>query len=77
MEVVGPHGLGERKGRWERLAELCTSNNLIVCNAWFEQEGNSKHTWLVPDGRRKNQIDDIMINNSIKNAKARAGAGCG
>ena len=80
-EVVGPHGLGERNERGERLVEFCISNNLIVCNTWFERRENSKHTWSAPDGKTKNQIDYIMIHrryrNSIKNAKARPGTDCG
>ena len=80
-EVVGTRGLGERNERGERLVEFCISNNLIVCNSWFEQKENSKYTWLAPDGKTKNQIDYIMINkryrNSVKNAKARPGADCG
>ena len=80
-EVLGPHGLGERNERGERLAEFCISNDLIVCNSWFEQRENSKSTWSAPDGKTKNQIDYIMIHrryrNSIKNAKARPGADCG
>ena len=73
-EVVVPHGLGERNERGERLVEFCICNNLIVCNSWFEQKENSKHTWLASDGKTKNQIDYIMINkryrNSVKTDKA-------
>ena len=80
-EVVGPHGLGKRNDRGERLVEFCIKHKLVICNTWFEQRENAKHTWSAPDGRTKNQIDYIMINkryrNSIKNAKARPGADCG
>ena len=56
--------------RRERFIELCISNKLIVCNTWFKHRENSKHSWSALDGRRKNQIDYIMITkrygNSIK-----------
>ena len=52
-EVVGPHGLDKRKDRGERLTEFCIRNKLIVCNPWFEQRENSKHTGSAPDGRTK------------------------
>ena len=73
-EVVGPHGLGKRNERGERLVEVCISNDLIACNTWFEQRENSKQTWSAPDGKTKNQIEYVMINrryrNSIKSSKA-------
>ena len=39
-EVVGPHGLGERNERGERLIEFCISHSLMVCNTWFKQKEN-------------------------------------
>ena len=52
-EVVGPHGLGKRNDSGEPVVGFCIKHKLIVCNTWFEQRENSKHTWSAPDGRTK------------------------
>ena len=77
---MGLHDLGKRNDREERLAEFCIKHKLVICNTWFEQRENAKHTWSAPDGRTKNQIHYIMINNigiGYRNIKARPGTDCG
>ena len=79
--ICGPWGLGEQNCRGERLIDFCKENNLTITNTWFQQKETSRYTWRSPDGRTKNQIDYIMINNryrnNVTNAKARPGADCG
>ncbi|KAG1653072.1 LINE-1 retrotransposable element ORF2 protein [Nymphon striatum] len=45
------------------------------------KEETAKHTWISPDGKTRNQIDYILVNqrfkNSVKNCKSRPGAYCG
>ena len=35
--IVGPHGLGRRNHRGQRLINFCEGNGLIVTNTWFRK----------------------------------------
>ena len=54
---------------------------MSITNTFFEQKETSRYTWTSPDGKTRNQIDYILVNNrfrnSIKNSKSRPGADCG
>ena len=79
--VTGKFGLGERNNNGERLIEFCKKHGMSITNTFFEQKETSRHTWTSPDGKTKNQIDYMLVNNrfrnSIKNSKSRPGADCG
>ena len=60
--VIGKHGLGKRNERGERFIQWCGDNNQIITNTWYEQHPRRLWTWVSPDGKVKNQIDYITIN---------------
>src|SRR6218665_2508694 len=67
--ALGKHGFGEENDRGERLLNFCLNNNLQVMNTvFYQRKANRKWTWESPDGRTKNMIDFIMVNNRWKSS---------
>ncbi|GFO13734.1 all-trans-retinol 13,14-reductase [Plakobranchus ocellatus] len=66
--IVGPHGLGTRNLRGEKLVEWCKMNNLIIGNTWFQQPPRRKWTWKSPGEEIRNQIDFILLSHRFRNA---------
>ena len=79
-KTVGPHGLGTRNERGNRLIEFATKHKVFITNTWFEQKRSARHTWTSPDDNTKNQIDYILASqryrNTILNSKVYPGADC-
>ena len=82
---VGPHGLGTRNERGDRLIEFCHQNQLCVTNTWFKHHARHLYTWSAPQNEEtsreiRNQIDYILIKqrfrNSVVNVKTFPGADC-
>ena len=77
-KTVGPHGLGTRNERAERLVDWCKEKTLLFMSTWFETHPRHRHTWVSPGDRARSQIEYIMINeryaNNISNARAYPGA---
>ena len=65
-ETVGKFGLGRRNERGERLLQFCAINNVVITNAIFKHKPQIRVTWTSLDGRTKNQIDYIIIQQSQK-----------
>ena len=42
---MGPHGLGERNERGDRLVDFATANEMVIANAWFKQYRCRLYTW--------------------------------
>ena len=80
-DTVGPFGLGQRNENGQCVIECCCKHNLMVANTWFQSREGTRHTWISPDSKTKNQIDYILVEkrfrNGIKNCKARPDADCG
>ena len=78
--IVGPHSLGIRNEAGDRLITFCTENDLVVTNTMFKQHPRRLFTWISPDGKTKNQIDDILVQrrwrSSIMSAKTLPSAEC-
>ena len=55
--AVGPHGLGERNERGDRLVDFGTVNEMVIDNTLFKQHIRRLYTWKSPDGNTRNQID--------------------
>ena len=53
-KTVGPHGLGTRNERGNRLIEFATKHKVFITNTWFEQKRSARHTWTSPDDNKKN-----------------------
>ena len=79
-KTVGPHGLGTRNERGNRLIEFATKHKVFITNTWFEQKRSARHTWTSPDDNTKNQIDYILASqryrNTILNSKVYPDADC-
>ncbi|GFS14130.1 craniofacial development protein 2-like [Elysia marginata] len=79
--TMGIHGCGSINNNSERLVELCASNDLVIGGTLFEHPAIHKLTWYSPNGRDKNQIDHIAINNiwrrSLLDVRVKRGADVG
>jgi len=77
-KTVGPHGLGMRNERGERLIDRCEEKKLAIMNTWFADHLRRRYTLASPGDRTRNQIGYIMINeryrSSVSNARAYPGA---
>ena len=67
-DIIGPHGLGDRNERGERLIEWAQINQFLVGNIWFEQPLRRRWTWKSPGDGSRNQIDYILIPKRFRNA---------
>ena len=78
-KTVGPHGLGERNDRGDRLVQLCESKDMVITNTWFKEHPRRLYTWRSP--RDRSRIAFIAINNrfkrAVRGAKTYPGADCG
>src|SRR3984885_7608136 len=62
--ALGKFGYGEENSRGERLLNFCLNNNLTVMNtAFYQRKASRKWTWESPDGKTRNMIDFILVNN--------------
>ena len=79
--AIGPHGLGERNERGDRLVDFATANEMVIANTLFKQHRRRLYTWTSPDGNTRNQIDYFCIDErwktSVVNTKTLPGADCG
>ena len=77
-KTVGPHGLGIRNERGERLVNFCKEHNLIVTNTYYQHGNRRLYTWKSPGDTCRNQIDYIMVKqrfrNSVKDVRTYPGA---
>lgn len=60
--AIGKEGCGAMNENGERLAELCAAYNLVIRGTIFPHREIYKLTWYSPNGRDRNQIDQMMIN---------------
>nr|XP_042907911.1 craniofacial development protein 2-like [Parasteatoda tepidariorum] len=78
---MGNESPGERNENGELFVSLCELNSLNIGGSRFKHREIHKCTWTSPDGRTKNQIDHIAINNkfrsSLRDVRAMRGADVG
>ncbi|VDP84171.1 unnamed protein product, partial [Schistosoma mattheei] len=65
-DIMGRHGLEERKEDGERFANLCAFNKLVIGGTIFPHKRVHKTTWTSPDYTTQNQIDHICINKTLR-----------
>ena len=81
QDIIGPHGLGDRNPRGDKLQCFCLEKDLIIANTYFQHPNRFLYTWKSPGDLTRNQIDYILIRkrfrNSVKNCKTYPGADIG
>ena len=82
-KIAGSYGLGKRNERGEKLIEFCKNNDLCIANTMFKHHPRHLYTWTAPKDDEtetkyeyRNQIDDLLVPQSIMNARTFPGAGC-
>ena len=60
LKWIGPHGMGIRNDRGERLLDFAANNKLLVTNTFFQKPASRYWTWESPGGAYHNQIDFIL-----------------
>ena len=79
--AIGPHGIGERNERGDRLVDFATANEMVISNTLFKQHRRRLYTWTSPDGNTINQIDYFCIHErwktTVVNTKTLPGADYG
>ena len=73
--IIGPYGIGNRNRNGQLLVDRSRRHNLMAANTWFQAKVNALHTWTLPDGQTKNQIDYVLVDkryrNGIQDCKAK------
>ncbi|VDP49875.1 unnamed protein product [Schistosoma margrebowiei] len=63
-DIMGQHGMGERKENGERFANLYAFKKLVIGDTIFQHKYIHKTTWISPDHFTQSQIDHICIKKS-------------
>ncbi|KAL4154026.1 hypothetical protein QTP88_001859 [Uroleucon formosanum] len=67
--VARAHSLHEHSNdNGSRIANFALGKGLIIKSTMFPRKDIYKYTWISPDGRQKNQIDRVLINNRFRNS---------
>ncbi|KAM9354321.1 uncharacterized protein KZ484_012474 isoform 1-T2 [Pholidichthys leucotaenia] len=78
---TGTQGTGVRNDNGQRFVDMCLENGLVIGGTIFSHKTIHKLTWVSPDGRTRNQIDHIAINQkwrgSATDVRALRGADAG
>lgn len=61
-----PLSVGVRKDNRERFVNFWAMNDLVITLTVFPLKDIRKYTWTSPDGKYRNQIDHITINNKFR-----------
>ncbi|XP_042868920.1 craniofacial development protein 2-like [Penaeus japonicus] len=55
-KIVGPHGLGERNDRGDKLVDWCRDKDMIITNTWFQVDPRRRYTWTSPDEKKPDRF---------------------
>lgn len=77
--TIGKDSLHETSNdNGSKLINFAISRELVISSTYFPRKNIHKHTWSVPDGRTKTQIDHIIVDkrhqSSITNVRTYRGA---
>jgi len=74
IPMIGSESIYESSnGNALRLISFATAKNMTISNTIFPHKNIHKVTWKSPDGTTANQIDDVIIQETIRNFR---GADC-
>ena len=59
-DALGRHGMGKINSNGLRLLELCSEQNLAICNTFYHQKEKHKATWFHPRSKQGHMIDFII-----------------
>jgi len=80
-ECMGQQGMGTQNDNGTRFADLCRENGMVIGGTIFHHKAIHKLTWTSPDGKTRNQIDHLAINQkwrrSLTDVKVIRGADAG
>lgn len=60
---LGRHGIGGRNKRGNLLLRVFVHHQLAAMNTFFKKTELCKLTWIILDGKNKNEFDIIITNN--------------
>jgi hypothetical protein len=76
--IMGQEGLGQCNENGDLFADFCLENELVIGGTIFKHTNIHKITWISPNQKVCNQIDDIIIRRewrrSLLNVRAYRGA---
>lgn len=77
--IIGNHSLHAiSNNNGTKLINFAVEKGLIIKSTMFPREDIYKYLWISPNGKYKNQIDNVLFNsrfmNSLRNIKALRGA---
>ena len=77
-QAICTKGIEERNMNREKLLDLYLNHNLVIGGTQFPHKSILKLTWISPNGRTSNQIDQLMIKRkkrgSMQDVKVHRGA---
>jgi hypothetical protein len=65
-EIMGRHGLGARNENGELFTEFCSGYRLAIAGTLSPHKDIHKVTWVSPDHKTKNRIDQVTISKKWK-----------
>lgn len=80
-KVIGPYGEDNINDNGTRLIELCTQNDMRICNGFYQHKEIHKYTWEQPTRQLKSIIDYLIIKQrsdlKLEDIRVKRGATCG
>jgi exonuclease III len=66
--VVGKHAVDDLNENGQRLTDLCSNNDLIIANTFFEHKQIHQMTWMHPGNKKWHMIDYTLVNRKFRSS---------